>query len=427
MSSFQTALSGLQAASTDLQVMGNNIANASTIGFKQSNAQFSDAYAAAIAGSAPTNGQIGVGTSVSSVAQQFSQGNIQTTSNPLDVAINGAGFFQFDYNGATVYGRDGQFQLDNNGYIVDGNGAKLIGIQASNGKLTSGSGPLQILANTLAPSGTANVALSVNLNASDTPVASGTTFNPNDPSTYNYSTVSTVYDSLGNSHLLTTYYTLASGGTTTSGQSWDVHYSVAGAFDPTTATSGTASSMFTSSGQIELSFNQNGQLQTSGTTNTLVASGFAWSDGASGTAINVKLAGSTNYASTDGVNSVQADGFGIGQLNNLSVSADGTVQGIYSNGQTWTLGKVTLSDFAAPQGLQRAGNNYYIPTAASGQPVTGTPASNGLGVLQSSAVEESNVDLSTQLVDLIVAQQSYQANAQTIKTENQVVQTLLSL
>ncbi len=427
MSSFQTALSGLQAASTDLQVMGNNIANASTVGFKQSNAQFADAYASAIAGSAPTNGQIGVGTSVSSVAQQFSQGNIQTTSNPLDVAINGAGFFQFDYNGATVYGRNGQFHLDNNGYIVDGSGAQLIGVPATDGTLTSGTGPLQVVANTLAPSGTGKVSLSVNLNASDTPVASGTAFNPSDPTTYNYSTVSTVYDSLGNSHLLTSYYTLASGGTSTSGQVWDVHYSVAGAYNPTTATSGAASSVFTGTNQVALSFNQNGQLLTSGTTNTLVASGFAWSDGASGTAISVNLTGSTNYAATDGVNSVQADGFGIGQLNNLSIGADGTVQGIYSNGQTWTLGKVTLSNFASPQGLQRAGNNYYIPTAASGQPVTGTPASNGLGVLQSSAVEESNVDLSTQLVDLIVAQQAYQANSQTIKTENQVVQTLLSL
>jgi flagellar hook protein FlgE len=176
-----------------------------------------------------------------------------------------------------------------------------------------------------------------------------------------------------------------------------------------------------------MSFDQNGKLLTSGTTNTLVASGFAWSDGASGNPITVSFANSTNYSATDGVSSVNADGFGIGQLNNLSIGADGTVQGIYSNGQTWTLGKVTLTNFASPQGLQRAGNNYYVPTAASGQPVTGTPSNNGLGVLQSNAVEESNVDLSTQLVDLIVAQQAYQANSQTIKTENQVVQTLLSL
>ncbi len=428
MSSFQTALSGLQAASTDLQVMGNNIANASTVGFKQSNAQFADAYAAAIAGSAPINGQVGIGTSVSTVAQQFSQGNIQTTNNPLDVAINGAGFFQFDYNGATVYGRNGQFQLNNQGYIVDGNGAELVGQTATSGTLTGATGPLQVLANTLAPSGTSKLALSVNLNASDTPIASGVAFDPNNTSSYNFSTVSTVYDSLGTSHLMTTYYSLASGGTSGAGQVWDVHYSLAGAYDPGSATSGSASSVFMSSGQsVSLNFTQGGQLVTSGSGTGIVASGFAWSDGASGTAINVSFSGSTNYAASDGVNSIHADGFGVGQLSNLSIGADGTVQGIYSNGQTWTLGKVSLTNFAAPQGLQRAGNNYYVPTAASGQPVTGTPGNNGLGVLQSSAVEESNVDLSTQLVDLIVAQQAYQANSQTIKTENQVVQTLLSL
>jgi flagellar hook-basal body protein len=124
MSIFQTALSGLQAASTDLQVMGNNISNANTVGFKESNAQFADAYASAIAGTAPQAGQIGIGTTVQTVAQQFSQGNIQTTSNPLDVAINGTGFFQFNYNGATVYGRNGQFQLNQNGYIVDAAGGQ---------------------------------------------------------------------------------------------------------------------------------------------------------------------------------------------------------------------------------------------------------------------------------------------------------------
>uniref|UniRef100_UPI00262DCDE0 flagellar hook-basal body complex protein n=1 Tax=Thiomonas sp. TaxID=2047785 RepID=UPI00262DCDE0 len=138
MSTFQTAISGLQAASTDLQVLGNNISNANTVGFKQSNAEFADAYAAAIAGNAPTNGQIGIGTSVGTVAQQFSQGNIQSTSNPLDVAINGNGFFQFDHNGSTVYGRNGQFQLDANGYVIDSNGGKLIGIPAVSGTLTGG-------------------------------------------------------------------------------------------------------------------------------------------------------------------------------------------------------------------------------------------------------------------------------------------------
>ncbi|OYV34905.1 MAG: flagellar biosynthesis protein FlgE, partial [Thiomonas sp. 20-64-5] len=183
MSTFQTALSGLKAASTDLQVMGNNIANANTVGFKQSNAQFADAYATAIAGTAPQYGQVGIGTSVQTVAQQFSQGNISATSNPLDIAINGSGFFQFNYNGATVYGRDGQFQLDKNGYIVDAAGGQLVGTPAVSGALTGGSGPLQITATSLAPKATTSATVALNLNASVTPPASGTPFNINDPTT----------------------------------------------------------------------------------------------------------------------------------------------------------------------------------------------------------------------------------------------------
>ncbi len=422
MSTFQTALSGLQAASTNLQVLGNNIANASTVGFKASNAQFADAYAAAVAGSAPSNGQVGIGTQVASIAQQFSQGNIQTTNNPLDVAVNGAGFFQFNYNGATVYGRNGQFHLDSNGFIVDSSGGKLVGMPASSGAISSGSGPLQVLANVLAPSGTSKVNLGVNLNASDTAVPSGVAFDPTNPASYNYSTVTTVYDSLGESHLMTTYYRESSA-TSTSGQSWNAYFSMAGAY-PSTATSGSATSSAT--GSIgTLSFDTNGTL--SPASSGFVVSGYSWSDGATSGAIAVNYTGSTNYAATDGVNTVQADGYGIGQLSNISVSADGTVFGVYSNGQSWTLGRITLTNFANPQGLQRAGNNYFVATSNSGQPVTGTPSANGLGTLQSNAVEASNVDLSTQLVSLIVAQQAYQANSQTIKTENQVVQTLLAL
>lgn len=422
MSTFQTALSGLQAASTNLQVMGNNIANASTVGFKESNAEFADAYAAAMAGSAQLNNQVGIGTQVSAIAQQFTQGSIQSTSNPLDVAINGSGFYQFDYNGSTVYGRNGQFHLNADGYIVDSNGAELIGMPATSGSLTSGSGPLQVVANVLAPSGTAKISLGVNLDAADSQISSGIAFNPSNPESYNYSTVTTVYDSLGETHLMTTYYRESSG-SGVSGQTWNVYYSMAGAY-PSSASSGTANSSV--SGSLgTLSFNTNGTLNSA--SSSFVASGFSWSDGATSGAIAINFGGSTNYAATDGVNSVQADGYGIGQLSNISIGGDGTVFGVYSNGQSWTLGRITLTNFANPQGLQRAGNNYFIATASSGQPVTGTPGANGLGTLQSNAVEESNVDLSTQLVDLIVAQQAYQANSETIKTENQVVQTLLSL
>ena len=419
MSTFQTALSGLQAASTDLQVMGNNIANASTVGFKQSNAQFADAYAAAIAGSAPVNSQIGVGTSVAAVAQQFSQGNISATSNPLDIAINGSGFYQLNYNGSTVYSRNGQFQLDQNGYIVDGAGGQLQGTPAVSGKLTGGSGPMQITQTTLAPSGTTSIGLQVNLDSSSSPISGSGSggININDPTSYNWSTSTTVYDSLGQSHILTTYYALSSGSTAT----WDVAYSLSGTSGASGISSGTIGS--------GLHFSANGSISgTASGTITVPSSGpGSFSDGASGVTLAVNFAGSTDYSTASTVNNVTNDGYGVGQLSNLSVDPSGIIYGRYSNGQSAILGQITLTNFRAPQGLQRIGNNYFVPTYASGQPLTGSPGSGGLGSLQASAVEESNVDLSTQLVDLIVAQQAYQANAQTIKTQNQVVQTLLTL
>ena len=415
MSTFQTALSGLKAASTDLQVMGNNISNANTVGFKGSNAQFADAYAAAIAGTSPQFGQVGIGTTVSTVAQQFTQGNIEATDNPLDIAINGQGFFQLDSNGTTVYGRNGQFQLDKNGYIVDASGGKLVGMPAVSGTLTGGSAPLQIISTTLAPVASTSGTIGLNLNAASTPISSGTAFSMNDPTTYNFSTTSTIYDSLGTSHLVTTYYALPSTGVTASGQAWNVYYSV----DGTTSSGG-----ITSGGPGTIQFDSTGAV--SGTA-TLSLPNLTWADGATTSNISLNFAGSTNYNASSVVNSLTTDGSSVGQLSNLSIDPSGIIYGRYTNGSSAILGEITLSNFKAPQGLQRLGNSYFVPTYESGQPLTGQPGSGGLGVLQASAVEQSNVDLSSELVHLIVAQQSYQANAQTIKTQNQVVQTLLSL
>lgn len=424
MSSFQTALSGLQAASTDLQVMGNNISNANTVGFKESNVHFGDAYASAIAGSAPINGQIGIGTSVESIAQQFSQGNITSTNNPLDVAVNGAGFYQFLFNGATVYGRNGQFALDSQGYIVDSAGGKLIGTTAVSGTLTGAMGPLQVNQATLAPQATSGMTITLNLNAATTPVASGTAFNPNDSTTYNFTTVTSVYDSLGTSHMLTTYYQLSSGAGGASGSSgnqWNVYYGLSG----TSSVSGTAATSGTTYGSLgTLPFTSTGAV--SGTFSGTI-SNIAWTDGATNSNITYNYAGSTNYNSANAVTAIQDNGYGVGQLSNLSINDTGIVYGVYSNGQSSVLGQIMLTNFAAPQELQRAGNNYFVSTRQSGPPLTGTPGSGGLGLLQSSAIEQSNVDLSTQLVSLITAQQAYQANAQTIKTEQSVVQTLLQL
>ncbi|MDR7927869.1 flagellar hook protein FlgE [Acidithiobacillus thiooxidans] len=414
MGAFNTALSGLQAANTDLQTLGNNISNANTVGFKSSNAEFADAYASAMANTAPTDGQVGIGTTVQTIAQQFTQGNIETTSNPLDVAINGNGFFQFNYNGSTVYGRNGQFQLNKNGVIVDANGGELIGIQAQNGQLTGASGPLTINQNAIAPQATSGLSLGLNLDSTNTPISG--TINMNDPSTYNYSTTTTVYDSLGTPQLLTTYYQLQSGsGTTTSGQKWNVDYSVTG----TTGASGITSGYV---GTLE--FNAYGQ-ETSSISQPIT--GTPWADGAAPTSINVSFSGSTNYNSPNSVITNNSNGYSAGQLSGLSIDAGGNIYGRYSNGESQLMGQISLTRFPNNNGLQNLGNNYWAETYVSGQPLSGGPGSSNLGVLQAGAVEQSNVDISKDLVNLIVAQQAYQANAQTIKTQNTVVQTLLSL
>jgi flagellar hook protein FlgE len=220
-----------------------------------------------------------------------------------------------------------------------------------------------------------------------------------------------VYDSLGASHLMSTYYQLTSGATPT----WNVYYAVNGTTTSGGVTSGSFGTLpFTSTGAV------------SGTVSGTIA-GITWADGASTSSIALNYAGSTNYSAPSAVTNITDNGYGVGQLSNLSVDPTGVVFGRYTNGQSAILGQITLTNFKAPQGLQRMGNNYYVATYQSGQPLTGSPGSAGLGSLQASAVEQSNVDLSTQLVNLIVAQQAYQANAQTIKTQNQVVQTLLTL
>ncbi len=411
MGAFNTALSGLQAANSDLQVLGNNIANANTVGFKGSNAEFADAYASAMTNAAPSQGQVGIGTQVMTVAQQFTQGNIQTTSNPLDVAINGNGFFQMNYNGATVYSRNGQFQLNSGGVIVDGNGGELLGIQAQNGKLTGATGPLVVSQAPLQPQASSGLAYALNLDSTNTPI-SGTAFNPNDPNSYNYSTTTTVYDSLGTPQLVTTYYQLSSA-SPTSGQTWNVYYSATGTASGTSSSGSLGTLQFNSAGQV--------QPPSSGTIT------LQWADGANPTTLGVNFSGSTNYNAANAVTAATTNGYGVGQLSGLSIDPSGVLSANYSNGQSQILGQITLTSFANNNGLQNIGNNYWVQTYASGQPLQGSPGSTNLGVLQSGAVEQSNVNLSQDLVNLIVAQQAYQANAQTIKTQNTVVQTLLSL
>ncbi|OZA27480.1 MAG: flagellar hook protein FlgE [Hydrogenophilales bacterium 17-64-11] len=406
--SFQQGLSGLNAAAKNLDVIGNNVANASTVGFKQSQAQFADVYANSLTGAGGAG--VGIGTKVAQVAQQFTQGNISSTNNPLDIAINGGGFFRMDNNGEITYQRNGQFQLDRMGFIVNPTGAKLTGYMANaNGVLATGSPvPLSINTADLVPQVTSQVNAVHNFNSNKTPL-SAADFDMADPTTYHDSTALSVYDSLGNEHTLQTFYVKSAAGT------WDVF----------AANDGVLISGSGADGQIgTLGFNDTGAL-TGGS--PLTISGLAVTTGATALDFTIDFTDSTQFGSAFSINTLNQDGYTSGRLASFNVGADGVVLGRYTNGQSAVLGQVVLANFANPNGLQQLGNNMWGETSTSGTPLVGAPDSGSLGVLQSMAVEDSNVDLTAELVNMITAQRVYQANAQTIKAQDAVLQTLVNL
>ena len=432
---FQQALSGLNAASKAIDATSHNIANSSTIGYKSSVAHFGDVYAASLSGAGAS--QIGIGVNLSAVQQQFTQGNITATNNPLDISINGAGFFQMDQNGATTYTRNGQFHLDKNGYIINDQNMKLTGYTAQSGVIIPTTpAALQISASDLSPQATGynstssfnGIKANLNLDSRQTvPVsawvdggaAGSTTAYTPDPLTYNYSTALSMYDSLGNDHTMTFYFRK----TATAGE-WDVYANVDGTTNLNNGAAGPIGSLtFGTDGQISagspmnISVNMDNVLASQSQTNGAQAV----------QTFPIDFVGTTQYGSAFGTNRLEQDGFAAGHLVGLAVGSDGIIQGRYSNGQTFAQGQVVLANFTNPNGLQALGNNQWAETSVSGPALVGAPNTSNLGVLSSSTVEESNVDLTAELVNLITQQRNYQANAQSIKTQDQVMQTLVNL
>jgi flagellar hook protein FlgE len=410
---FQSGLSGLNAASQSLDVIGNNVANASVVGFKGSRALFSDVYANSLNG-AGTN-SIGIGTMVADVQQGFTQGNITVTSNPLDLAINGGGFFRMSQNGAITYTRNGQFHFDNAGYIVNSDGLRLTGysVDASGNVIASALTPIQLATADIAPNVTSQFAAGLNLDARSS-VPAVPVFDPADPTSFTSSTSGTVYDSLGNSHVFTMYFVK----TAVAGQ-WNVQATVDGTA-PANVNLGAGAGNPTA-----LNFNSNGILTT-----PMPLPSVSLTVGGGATtplAFSLDFQNSTQYGSNFNVNALNQDGYTSGRLNGFNIDGDGQILGQYSNGQTKTLGQVVLSSFANPEGLTPLGSNQWRETAESGLPLVGAPGSGSLGAIQSAAVEDSNVDLTAELVSMITAQRMYQANAQSIKTQDQVLQTLVNL
>ena len=354
--SFQQGLSGLNAAAKNLDVIGNNVANSNTAGFKQGVATFGDVFAASLGGGGGT--QVGIGTQITGVGQQFSQGNVTVTNNPLDVAINGKGFYRMSNNGTISYTRNGGFSLDKNGYIVSGNGQNLTGFQAVNGAIVPGVlTELQLSSNDLLPKASTGAGVGANLASTD-PILPSAGFVATNPATYNFSTASTAYDSLGQSHTMTFYFNK------TAANTWDTNVYMDGA-----AANG--------AGVSTLSFSSSGTF-TSATNPVKTA---ALANGAAPLSITMDYARMTQFGSGFGVNSLSQDGYASGQLSGYNIGADGIILGRYTNGQTQSLGQVALSNFTNPQGLSPLGDSMWAESSNSGVPLTGAPGTASLGMV----------------------------------------------
>jgi flagellar hook protein FlgE len=423
---FRIALSGLAAASTDLEVTGHNIANASTTGFKGSRAEFADIYANSIADvSASVPGR---GVRVTRVAQQFSQGSIDFTDNNLDLGINGEGFFVMqDEAGNQTYTRSGAFSVDRDGYVVDHTQARLqifprIG---TTGELfnTGTTTDLNLPVSSGAPNPTTDITSSLNLDASESVPAAAfdaTTYPP-DADTYNHSTATTIYDSLGTSHTMTYFYRMEAANT------WSVYTYVDGTIVDVTDPAGGADTT-----AATLQFDTSGGLVVgSGSVDALgqvTLANFTPSGGAADfTGLTIDYGSSTQFGADFSVNDLSQDGFTSGRLSGIEVDANGIVFARYTNGQSEPLGKIALGRFNNNQGLRQNGDTSWSESFASGTATLGEAGTASFGLFQSGALENSNVDLAQQLVNLITAQRNFQANAQVITTSDAVTQAVINL
>lgn len=417
--SFQQGLSGLSSAGKSLDVTGANIANASTVGFKGARTQFADLYGKSMVAGSGT--AIGIGVAVAGVAQQFTQGNITVTSNVLDVAINGNGFFQVGHDGVNSYTRNGIFHLDKDGNIVNDGSEQLRGVIANpDGTVPSISansvGPINVSSSVGTPNASTAITLKANLNG-EASIPSSATFSTSDASSYNDSRSMDVYDSQGGQHSLAFYYVK------TAANTWNV-YTTLTDVSPT----GVESTLPTTGTNklTTLTFDTGGVLSSPTTPPSLTYTNLG-SGSVDNLTMTVDFTGLTQFKSDFAVEEMNQDGYAKGKLSGLSIGPDGLIQARYDNGKSSTIAQIALYTFANPNGLLPQGNNLWVATTTSGDPVANFPGKGNTGVIQSSAIEESNVDLTQELVNLIIQQRNYQASAQTVKAQDQAMQTVVNL
>ena len=402
---FRTALSGLNAASSDLRVTGNNVANAATVGFKQSRAEFADVFALSYSGI--SQNAVGAGVRVSAVTQQFTQGNVDFTGNNLDLALNGQGFFVLSDAGSQVYSRAGSFQVDRDGFVVNSSGQRLQSYPPSNPEGTAFStgmlGDLRLDASEAPPQATSLVGATLNLSSAAEDL-SALPFDSTDPNTFTYTTSLTTFDSLGQAHTGTMYFR------NVGALQWEAHFAIDGNVV---------------GGAQPLTFNSDGTLSS-----PLTAVNFGAYDPGTGADlmdVAIDFSEATQFGSTNSVSALRQDGFSTGRLSSIDIDPNGVVLARFTNGQSRALGQVALANFPNPQGLQQLGNNAWADTFGAGEVVLGAAGNGNFGAIQSGGLEASNVDLSAQLVNLITAQRNFQANAQVISTADTITQTIINL
>ncbi|MBL0218077.1 MAG: flagellar hook protein FlgE [Myxococcales bacterium] len=418
--SLYIGISGLMAHGDAISVVGDNIANASTVGYKRNRASFSDLLGGELGAQ-----RLGGGVRLGGTQTMYEQGSITQTGNNMDLAISGGGMFVVKGNhgghDGQYYTRDGRFQLDNKGYVVDQHGMRLQGYAVTNSQRSTSVGDLALGAHQSPPVPTTKAGMTLNLDANAVAPAAWDPANPN--TTSNYATSTTVYDSLGAAHHVDTYFRSTGGG------QWEWHAMVDGG-ELTGGTAGTPTEI----GSGTMTFDASGKLAAQTTIassasflnaqpNQAIAFNFG-DDLASG---GTGLAGTTSFAGASSVSGVDVDGHGSGNLVDLSISDDGKITGIYDNGDKLDIAQIGLATFASQEGLERVGDGMMSATAASGQALIDIAGTGARGSLVSGALEASNVDLGTELVTLIAYQRAFQANAKTVTTADEMMNDINNL
>lgn len=430
--SFDIALTGLDAASKSLEVISNNVANSNTSGFKRSRAEFADIYASSALGSA--SNQTGAGVQVTTIRQQHTQGDITYTDNSLDLAISGGGLFRLqDSNGGMVYSRAGMFGLDNEGYLSNATEQRLTGYQVDDsGNVLPTLGALKIDTADLQPRATERVEIGMNLD--QTSEVLPTAFDPDNPKSYNFTTGASIFDSQGSTHVVNYYFHK------NADNDWSMYMQAADTGNILQDGAGNDLEFkinFATDGKIQTLTNADGSTtyvdrdpsgaltvrEPISTTITAADLGSSVDD----ITLELDITDMTQFDAASGVNKVSADGFSSGRLVSLDIDKSGITYGRYSNGQSQAMGQVALANFSNTEGLRPIGDTAWAESYASGAPAIGAPGSASLGFVQSSALESSNVDITEELVDMIGAQRSFQANAQIISVTDEMTQTVINM